>query len=1248
MSAPNEQPGVLGTEQWDRLEQTIKRFEEAWQAGQRPALDAYLAGVAEGRLALLVELLHIDLEYRLKAGEQARVEAYLQRYADVARDRAAALGLICREYELRGRREPDLAPEEYAARFPQYRAELAARLVPPHTVPPEVHGDVHDETVVEAARQAVPPVALTGPAGTPIDSVPALVRVLRSSRLLRAGQLEELASLEQTFHEPRSLARELLQRNWLTAYQANQVFQGRERNLAFGPYVLLERLGEGGMGTVFKARHQLMDRVVALKVIKKEQLANEDAIRRFHREIRAASALQHPNIVMAQHADEVNGTHFLVMEYVEGTDLAKVVRKQGPLPPEKACDCVRQAALGLQHAHERGLVHRDIKPANLLLSKDGVVKILDMGLARLGQNAGDQTAGELTQEGSVMGTPDYMAPEQAEESHTVDIRADIYSLGCTLHHLLTGEAPFSGGTLIQKLYRHMSQEPPAVESRRPGLPVGLGAVARRMMAKKPQDRYQTPAEAAAALGAFCGAEANVPVATVSPDLPRPPVAHLVSFGGTTAPVQVPAAAIVAAPVSAPAGDRTLPITVLPPIPSPSPFAETLRSLWANPRRRWIAAGTGGGLVLLLLALVLLRPAPPPPPPIERTFLDRLDPANIPEGDRFAWQPPGLVAVLGEHRLRERDGNPLYRLALSPDGKWVATAGMDGMVRLADTATLHERQLLRGHNVPVYDVAFSPDGKRLASAGCDKTVRLWDLASGKEGKRCEGHTEPVYGVAFSADGQLLASAGYDKTVRLWDATTGKKRKELKGHLAPVWCVAFSPDGRHLFSGGGGQDAKGNPLDCSVRMWDVKTGEETGRRFDEAKLPVRSLSPLAESDRLLVGAGDGLWLWDLGDGKGTRRLSPGQIAGTALARDGLFALSGYDAPNNLITVWEVGNWRAVRQLPYPSSSMAFLPDGRRVLFLDKNNVRAWDREDHKEVLVPVGHTGSVTALAFSRDGRYLVSGGDDLTVRLWDLEQVKVVRSFAGQPFPVVSVALSLAERQILSCYVTTQGDWVSVWDMDVGREVRQLKRTTSFIRAVATSADGRYALALHKAEQGTKPKTSYAFALWELATGKEVRRFEGHTSTVNQLGFLAGGAKCFSQSQDGTVRLWEVATGKELKSFSWQPSQVVFTDDVRTAWTGHGDGSVNRWDLTAAKPAVFTYPRLHEANVRSLSVSPDGKRLATAGDDNRLILWQADGIQKIAEWSLPERVNAVAFSPEGRHLALANANGTIYILRPARP
>jgi serine/threonine-protein kinase len=300
----------------------------------------------------------------------------------------------------------------------------------------------------------------------------------------------------------------------MTAFQVNQIHLGRGAALTVGPYVLLERIGRGGMGEVFKARHHAMGRLVALKVIHRRHVSAGRTRARFLREAEAAARLDHPNIVHAYDAGWQGGICYLAMEYVEGADLDQVVARAGPLPARQACDCARQAALGLQHAFARGVVHRDLKPSNLLLSAAGQVKVLDLGLARC-EAAEDEPDGPLTRPGQVLGTPDYMAPEQAGDSQAADTRSDLYSLGCTLYFLLTGQPPFPEGSPIHKVLRHLKEEPAPLEAGRPGLPPGVATVVRTLMAKRPECRYQTPAEAAAALAPLCVA----PTSGKSP--PRP-------------------------------------------------------------------------------------------------------------------------------------------------------------------------------------------------------------------------------------------------------------------------------------------------------------------------------------------------------------------------------------------------------------------------------------------------------------------------------------------------------------------------------------------------------------------------------------------------------------------------------------------------------------------------------------------------------------------------------------------------------
>ncbi len=291
-------------------------------------------------------------------------------------------------------------------------------------------------------------------------------------------------------------------------------------------YEIRELLGAGGMGAVYRARHKLMDREVALKVVKTQLVEKSGTVDRFHREVQAAARLIHPNIVTAFDAEQVGDTHFLVMEFVPGQSLAQVIQGRGQLPVALACEYVRQAAVGLQHAYEQGMVHRDIKPANLMVTSSGQVKILDFGLARL---ASELPGGVATQEGWVLGTPDYIAPEQAEDSRQADIRADIYSLGCTLYHLLTGTPPFPTGTFLQKIKAHQTQAPRPLTEWRPDVPAELVAVVERMMAKDTAQRYQTPAEVAQALAQLGNtsetASASAALATTETEVVPPAAAR---------------------------------------------------------------------------------------------------------------------------------------------------------------------------------------------------------------------------------------------------------------------------------------------------------------------------------------------------------------------------------------------------------------------------------------------------------------------------------------------------------------------------------------------------------------------------------------------------------------------------------------------------------------------------------------------------------------------------------------------------
>jgi WD40 repeat protein/serine/threonine protein kinase len=1133
-----------------------------------------------------------------------------------------------------------------------------------------------------------------------------LAALLRQYRLLEPNQLDDLPKLQAQFPEARALVRELVQRGWLTPYQANQVFLGRGPELLLGSYVLLERLGEGGMGAVFKARNWKLGRTVALKVIRKERLVNPDVVHRFYREVQAAAKLDHPNVCRADDADQVGDVHFFAMEYIDGRDLGKVVRQHGPLPAAAACDYIRQAALGLQHAFEKGLVHRDIKPANLLLTSpkpphppapsptkgrggekqdtnpagsssslpplpsvgeggrggEGVVKLLDLGLALVQrQTEEEDPTTQLTREGVVMGTPDFMAPEQTLDSHTVDVRADLYSLGCTLYYLLTARVPFPGGSLGQKLMRHQMREPQSLAELRPDLPPSVVAVVRKLMAKRPEDRFQTPAELATALEQVAaGGDGLESVA-----LPPPPE-----------PVRADTAEVWAA--------------VLTPQPAQTPTSEQPPHRTAEARQlwRWLALGSTvllAGVGLLVLLLLRSGPAatpeeatPAPKPPalapveaecqaLEEKFagpepgklrpallqfvrhnpgtpqalriaalfrrlpspLDQLDGTTIPESERFDWQPKELVAVLGEHRARFT--GVALAVAFRPDGRPLCYDNQ-GHPHCWDAHTLQPQE---ERSDPVRwgrRAVLSRDGRlALMSLGVAAPVQLHDLETAKVAPL--GIAASWWGVAFSADGKQ-ALAGGDRDVFWWDVQAKNELGRLQGHTKPVLCVAFLPDGRRALTGSN---------DGTVRLWDLPAGKEL-HKFEGLWGAVHALDVSADGKQALAGTNDGTLIQcDLEAGKEIRhvKIAAHAISTVALTPDGKRALFGTET--GLLRLWDVQAGKILRPLVGPLggvTALAVSGDGRRALSASGDRcVRVWDL-DGRAHLGPDqerGHVGQVFAVAFAPDGATLASGALDGRVFLWDLGQggpkvrallpklrLGAIRSLAFSP-----------DGRLLACGGQT-GDVVLVQVSDTGLQPRPAwTGHTAPVRSLCFSPDGG-TLASGGGDGSVR--------LWDVAGNKERARLVEKGPEVGSVGFSPDGRLLAWGGNDGRVRVCTLGQGdvtRALPQGEWPVEEVAFAPDGKTLAAVRQDGQVQVYDpVTGREVAGFGADR----NGSALAFAPDGKTLAVSSPLGSVAWWQADGKKRLASWRLPGHVAQMAFAPDGRHLATANGNGTVYILR----
>jgi serine/threonine-protein kinase len=734
-----------------------------------------------------------------------------------------------------------------------------------------------------------------------VTTVSTLVDLLREAGLVQPAQLHlSEADLRTEYNDAQSVGEMLLRRKWLTPYQVAQLLSPEGQSLTIGPYILIEPVGEGGMGQVFKARHRVLERVVALKVIREDRGAiDPESVRRFQREAKAAAALSHPNIVLIYDADRSDDTYFIAMEYIEGTDLARWVKETGPLPLRQACDFIRQAALGLQHAHEAGMVHRDIKPSNLFaaglflnppqsqlqrvsavesvpagagLRSAGrsippldrtplpiypVIKILDLGLVRLAQ--GDDRAADaaLTQEGLVIGTPDYIAPEQAINARSVDIRADLYSLGCTFYFLLTGRPPFDGSAPMEKLIRHQLDDPIPVDRLRKGVPGEVALVVHKLLAKDPAKRFQTPGELAAALAV-----------QLRPQLPSVPEADLETTPTYLSTETLPVELILRRPdvVSPPITRARLTAPEI--IPTRGGKANLCRSA------EHVAFLNGHSGSVLSLAF--------------NSQGDTLATGGRDATTRlwdFSSGQPRQLASLQKH------SGAVQSVAFSPDSTLLASGSgcPDGLIWVWELARKpHDIARLQGHRDAVTALAFSPDSGLLASGGLDQTVQVWELVRGQARALAvlKGHTAPIQAIAFSPNGQLIASAALDGIVRLWDISRLRfKQRAVLGHPAAVSSVAFSPEGDLLITGG---------QDRSVRIWGVNSHSQP-KLLGELKDhdgPLRVVLVTLDSRRLVaVGEGRRVTVWNDEGEKIQEWLVPKlQLPKFALTLDGCHLANG----------------------------------------------------------------------------------------------------------------------------------------------------------------------------------------------------------------------------------------------------------------------------------------------------------------------------------------------------------------------
>jgi WD40 repeat protein len=998
-----------------------------------------------------------------------------------------------------------------------------------------------------------------------------------------------------------------------------------------GDYELLAEIARGGMGIVYKARQVSLGRVVALKMVLAGQFASPSDLHRFRTEVEAAAILDHPNIVPIYDVGEEEGRHYFTMKLVEGGSLSQQVPYLVERP-RQAAELLATVARAIHYAHQHGILHRDLKPANILLDASGQPHITDFSLAKLLERDNG-----VTQEGVVLGTPSYIAPEQASGVRkAITTAADVYSLGAIFYELLAGQPPFAADTPMETLLLVTGADPVPPSRLNPKVPRELETICLKCLEKDPAARYPSAQELAEELSRFLR---NEPIQACP--------LSMVSRGKRWCRRNPAGATAVALAFSLLFGAAALAIVIMVQQSRAAGHlqAEQARTLQAleetESHRRWaeqllqesrshqalaqrlstrLALDTGlmlcqqgeigHGLLWLARSLEIA--------PADATDLHWVIRANLGQ-----W-------ASRLHTLRSQFDHPapVLAAALSPDGRIVATGSADRMARLWDAAIGKPMCPPLEHPGSVEQVGFSSDGLMLLTRS-GRSVLLWEARTGKQlGKPLE-HPATVESAQFTPDGLRVITVGADRIVRVWSTTTNHLIAPPLEHSSPVTAAAVSTDGSTIITG---------CRDGQVQLWRMATGKPIGEPWRHAG-PVVLVRLDSEGKTLLTAAGDTLFQWEVSGHPGSasprqprwaRRLPAALHCATISSSGQVVALATDDGA---VRLWSLPGGEAIGPPILhraPVKKLVLSADGRRLLTSTEDETAfLWDAATGSQVGPSLTHLGPIHSLAFDLEGQNVLTGGGDGKAKLWHCAKDGVRGIPLSHPEAVEALAIHPDGRVLATA---CQDHSVRLWDLTRGLPLDFLLKHEDRIAAVAFSPLGDL-IATASWDRTAR--------LWDARTGQPVGPVLQHQGAVVSIAFSPDGRQVLTASKDRTARLWDAATGRLVGpplEHRDALTGAIFSPDGKLIATASRDMTARLWERGTGKPVGS--PLTHRGPVCCVAFRCDGRAVLTGGEDKIAQLWDSATGRPVGPPLVHQAaVHVVAFSPDGWVLATGSADGT---------